>query len=99
MGVSQKTLWWEECDLSNLLLVETVDTTEFSKDTDTYGFLCVLPRKARTPLACAEKITQRSKVTIKRALYPFCSMQADQSPVKILCLLRYAIWGRNKEKQ
>lgn len=38
------------------------------RDTDTYGLLCVLPREARTPPACAEKIAQRSKVTIKCAL-------------------------------
>jgi len=54
-------------------------------------------RKAKPHLACAEEVVLRSKVTIRLVLQPFCSVLADQSPVKTAFILKYLIWGRNKE--
>lgn len=54
-------------------------------------------RKAKPHLACAEKVLLSSKVAISLVLQPFCSVLADQPLVKTAFILKYLIWGRNKE--
>lgn len=106
VGVSRKRLRWEVCDLSSLLLAETVGTPVFDRDPAcslVFAGTCVTAgalltsEEGKVHLASAEKNAGQSKATASLVLCPLWGFLADHSPVKAICILKFVVWGSNEE--